>query len=258
MAVAAFQNGLYRSGSRATRKFLSRLMKFPPTTWDEIRNAYCAEVRADEDDLNGPTQRLTLVQMESRKDRRNDNRKDHAGSRPYRERHQPYVIAAVIPPPVMATAHPGRQQGLTKAKKERGHKTEDCTALRQEVVNMLHQGHLKELLSERGRANFSRGREQHQGPPKPPSPTRTIQMIMGGGNDASINNVKFTTTHKLKRSITHEWYDELEESIVFDKSDTHSLVFPHYDALVITLYILDSNVKRIMVDDGSGTCIVHP
>ncbi|XP_070057826.1 uncharacterized protein [Nicotiana tomentosiformis] len=55
MTVASFQNGLNRNGSRATRKLLSQLMKYPPTTWDKIYNAYCAEVRADEDDLNGPT-----------------------------------------------------------------------------------------------------------------------------------------------------------------------------------------------------------
>ncbi|XP_019260884.1 PREDICTED: uncharacterized protein LOC109238859 [Nicotiana attenuata] len=72
MAVATFQKGLNRNGSRATRKLLIRLMKYPSTTWDEIQNAYCAEVRADEDDLNGPTQRLTLVQTESRKDRKGD------------------------------------------------------------------------------------------------------------------------------------------------------------------------------------------
>ncbi|XP_070040028.1 uncharacterized protein [Nicotiana tomentosiformis] len=83
-------------------------------------------------------------------------------------------------------------------------------------------------------------------------------MIISGGGDASINSVKFTTTHKFKRSITHERYDELEESIIFDESDTTSLVFPHYNALVITLRILDTDVGRIMVDDGSGACIIHP
>nr|XP_009763635.1 PREDICTED: uncharacterized protein LOC104215517 [Nicotiana sylvestris] len=135
--------------------------------------------------------------------------------------------------------------------------TEDYIALRQEVVNILRQGHLKELLSDRGRTNFARGRKQHQGPPNPPSPALTIHMIIGGGDTASINNVKFTTTHKLKRSITHEWYDELEESIIFNKSYTDGLTFPYNDALVITLRILDTNIRRIMVDDESGTCIIH-
>ncbi|XP_009797830.2 uncharacterized protein [Nicotiana sylvestris] len=83
-------------------------------------------------------------------------------------------------------------------------------------------------------------------------------MIIGRGDDTAINHVKFTTTHKLKRSITHERYDDLEDSTIFDKSDTNGLSFPHYDALVITLRIADTNVKRIMVDDGSITCIIHP
>nr|XP_016453635.1 PREDICTED: uncharacterized protein LOC107777974 [Nicotiana tabacum] len=143
-------------------------------------------------------------------------------------------------------------QHHTDMRKERGHKIEDCIGLRHEVVRMLNQRYLKELLSNRGRANFARGREQPQGPPKLPSPAHTIQMIIGGGDDTTINHVKITTTHKLKRSITHERYNDVEDSIVFDKSDTDSLSFPHYDALVITLCIADTDVKRIMVDDGSG------
>nr|XP_009596967.1 uncharacterized protein LOC104092975 [Nicotiana tomentosiformis] len=83
-------------------------------------------------------------------------------------------------------------------------------------------------------------------------------MIIVGSDDPSINNVKFTPTHKLKRSITHEWYEELEESIIFDKSHTNGLDFPHYDTLVITLRILDTDVRHIMIDDVSGTCIIYP
>nr|XP_016459200.1 PREDICTED: uncharacterized protein LOC107782777 [Nicotiana tabacum] len=83
-------------------------------------------------------------------------------------------------------------------------------------------------------------------------------MIIKRGDDASINNVKFTTTHNLKRSITHERYEKLKESIIFDKSDTHGLVFPYYDALVIAFRVFDTDVRRIMVDDGSGACIIHP
>ncbi|XP_075083263.1 uncharacterized protein LOC142167011 [Nicotiana tabacum] len=83
-------------------------------------------------------------------------------------------------------------------------------------------------------------------------------MIIGGSDDAFINGIKFTTTHKLKRSITRERYDGLEESIIFDESNVDGLTFPYNDALVITLRILDTIVKCIMMDDGSGTCIIHP
>nr|XP_016515886.1 PREDICTED: uncharacterized protein LOC107832534 [Nicotiana tabacum] len=141
---------------------------------------------------------------------------------------------------------------LCEFHQERKHRTEDCIGLHQEVVRMLNQGFLKELLSDKGKLNFARGREQPQGPPSPPSPTPTINMIIGDGNDSAINHVKFTTTHKLKQTIAHERYDDFEDSITFDKSNTNGLSFPHYDALVITLRIADTDVKRIMIDDGSG------
>ncbi|XP_019237202.1 PREDICTED: uncharacterized protein LOC109217418 [Nicotiana attenuata] len=118
MAVEAFQNGLNRNGSRAPRKLLSRLMKYTPATWEEIHNAYCAEVRADEEDLNGPTQRLTTIQMELRKDRRNDSRRDHAGPLLNRERHQPYNRANIPLPPHQAEGASRPQAGTHR--NERG------------------------------------------------------------------------------------------------------------------------------------------
>ncbi|XP_009604994.1 uncharacterized protein [Nicotiana tomentosiformis] len=150
-----------------------------------------------------------------------------------------------------------KTDALCEFHQEHGHITKDAIIFRKEVINMLRQGHLKELLSHKGGNNFARGRE-HQGPPKPSSPAHTINMIIGDGDKASINGINFTTTHKLKRSITGERYDRFEESIIFDEADADSLTFPHNDALDITLRILDINVKCIMVDDGSGACIIHP
>ncbi|XP_019240846.1 PREDICTED: uncharacterized protein LOC109220838 [Nicotiana attenuata] len=147
---------------------------------------------------------------------------------------------------------------LCEFHQEPGHRTEDCIGLRQEVARMLNQGYLKELLSDKGRANFARGRDRSQGPPRPPSLTRTIQMIIRGGDNSTINHVKFTTTHKLKRTIAQKRYDDFEDCITFNKSDVDGLSFPHYDALVITLRIADTDVKRIMVDDESDMCIIHP
>ncbi|XP_019238379.1 PREDICTED: uncharacterized protein LOC109218466 [Nicotiana attenuata] len=244
MAVAAFQNGLSRSGSKATKKLLNRLMKYTPTTWEEIHNAYCTEVRADEDDLNGPTQRLASVQSEVRRDQRSDGQRDQL-PRFNRERHQPYVRNPNPPPP--------RNSVRTR---ETGH--EGAVATKDEIGPKRKKGYLKELLSDKGKANFARGQDPSQGPPRPPSPARTIQMIIGGGDDSVINHVKFATMHKLKRTITHERYDGFEDSIIIEKSNTDGLSFPHYDALVITLRIADTDVKRIMVDDGSSACIIHP
>ncbi|XP_019253882.1 PREDICTED: uncharacterized protein LOC109232572 [Nicotiana attenuata] len=251
MAVVTFQNELSRDGSRVTRKLLSRLMKYPPTTWDEIHNAYYAKVRADDDDLNRPTRWLVSVW-------------------PLLSAHNFCLSPTKIvydleklrtevkwPSKMRSVPSTRKSDALCEFHQERGHKTKDYIALKQEVVNILQQGHLKVLLSDKGRNNFARGHER-QGLSKPPSPTRTTNMIIGGNDDVSINGVKFTITHKLKKSITHERYDRLEESIIFDKSDAGSLTFHHNDALVITLCTLDTDVKSILVDDGSVACIIHP
>ncbi|XP_019233825.1 PREDICTED: uncharacterized protein LOC109214372 [Nicotiana attenuata] len=150
----------------------------------------------------------------------------------------------------------GKYNALCEFHQERGHKIEDCIALILEVANLLQQGHLKELLSDKDRNTLARCRE-HPGPPKPSSLTCTINMIISGSDDASINGIKFTATHKLKRSITHERYDGLEESIILDESDAESLNFPYNDPLVIPLRVLDTVAKRFMVDEGSGDGTIH-
>lgn len=85
---------------------------------------------------------------------------------------------------------------------ECGHKIEDCIALRVEVANLLHQGHLKRLLNDKCMNTLARGRERPC-PLKPSSSARTTNMIIGSSDYASINDFIFTATHKLKISITH-------------------------------------------------------
>lgn len=79
-------------------------------------------------------------------------------------------------------------------------------------------------------------------------------MIIKSSDDTSINGTKLTSTNKF----TDEWYGDVKRSIIFNKSDANDLTFPHNDALVITLRILDTDVRRIIVDDRSETCIIQP
>nr|XP_016469813.1 PREDICTED: uncharacterized protein LOC107792134 [Nicotiana tabacum] len=211
MAIAAFQNRLSREGSRASRKLLSRLMKYPPTTWDKIHNSYYDEVRADDDDLNRPTRGLILVQTEPKKEQKVNMRRDHPVSRPNKERHQPYVRTSAPsfrykdalsrprsgthrndscmppllfahnlcvsptevvyafeklgtnvkwPPKMRSNPNTRKSDTLCEFHQERGQKIEDCIALRLEVENLLQQGHLKELLNDKGRNTLARGRER--------------------------------------------------------------------------------------------------
>ncbi|XP_070026651.1 uncharacterized protein [Nicotiana sylvestris] len=62
---------------------------------------------------------------------------------------------------------------------------------------------------------------------------------------------KVTITHgKRVRHVLEE------ESITFDDADADGMLTPHNDALVISLLVHDTNVKRVLIDPGSSVNII--
>ncbi|XP_070002271.1 uncharacterized protein [Nicotiana sylvestris] len=116
------------------------------------------------------------------------------------------------------------------------------------------QGYLTELFSEKGKQAYMKNRQE---PPKPPSPMRTVNVISGGED---IHGVTYTATNKVSKvTITHgkRVRQVLEnESISFDDADTEGVMTPHNDALVISLLVYDTNVKRVLIDPGSSVNII--
>ncbi|XP_019250909.1 PREDICTED: uncharacterized protein LOC109229812 [Nicotiana attenuata] len=174
MAVAAFQNGLSRDGSRATRKLLNRLMKLNPekieeTTPEDI-SQFCDLTENDINRMSGWPVRPPPCYKEGTSTHRNER-----GMPPLFSAHNFCVSPTKIvyalkklgpkvkwPQKMRSDPSTRKSDALYEFHQERGQKTKDCIALRKEVVNMLREGHLKELLSDRGRTNFARGCEQHQ------------------------------------------------------------------------------------------------
>jgi len=99
--------------------------------------------------------------------------------------------------------------------------------------------------------------KNRQEPPKPPSLKRTVNVISGG---EEINGVTYTTARKTSKfTVTHgkRVRQVLEEdNITFDDADADGLIIPHNDALVISLLIHDTNVKRVLIDPGSSVNII--
>ena len=46
-------------------------------------------------------------------------------------------------------------------------------------------------------------------------------------------------------------------SIIFSDADAHTVLFPHNDALVITIHIRNYRVSKILVDAGSNVNILY-
>ncbi|XP_070004163.1 uncharacterized protein [Nicotiana sylvestris] len=130
----------------------------------------------------------------------------------------------------------------------------DFRLLQGEVDHLLNQGYLTELFSKKGKQAYMKNRQE---PPKPPSPKKNVNVISGG---EEINGVTYTTTKKVSKvTVTHRMQVRHvleEESITFDDADANGVLTPHNDALVISLLVHDTNVKRVLINLGSSVNII--
>ncbi|XP_009613512.1 uncharacterized protein [Nicotiana tomentosiformis] len=137
---------------------------------------------------------------------------------------------------------------------DHGHKIADCRLLQGEVEHLLKQGYLTDLFSENGKQSYMKNK---QDPLKPPSPKRTVNVISGG---EEVNGVTYTAAKKTSKvTVTHgkRVRQVLEEdNITFNDADADGLIIPHNDALVISLLVHDTNVKRFLIDPGSSVNII--
>nr|XP_009766288.1 PREDICTED: uncharacterized protein LOC104217677 [Nicotiana sylvestris] len=137
---------------------------------------------------------------------------------------------------------------------DHGHKMADCRLLHGEVENLLKQGYLTELFSEKGKQAYMKDRQE---PLKPPSRKRMVNVISGG---EKINGITYTTSEKVSKiTVTHgkRVRQVLEEdSITFDDANADGMLTPHNDTLVISLLVHDTNVMRLLIDPGSSINII--
>ncbi|XP_057770961.1 uncharacterized protein LOC130990749 [Salvia miltiorrhiza] len=83
-----------------------------------------------------------------------------------------------------------------------GHRTKYCIALKLKVSHLLKQGHLTDLLTDKGRQTLQQGQDRQQSntdvtPPRPPQPDRKVNVITGGSEVSGI-------THSAARRHTRQ------------------------------------------------------
>ncbi|XP_070023196.1 uncharacterized protein LOC142175998 [Nicotiana tabacum] len=138
-----------------------------------------------------------------------------------------------------------------------GHIIRYCRHLHEEVAMLLMNGHLKEFLSDQAKNNYGRSQDNAE-----PSKIRenphhlTIKMIFGGNE---INGVTFSAAKKTKVLVTQSkrLWEIAEDGITFMEDDANGLLLPHKNTLVISLNVLDFEIKRVLVDLGSLANIIQ-
>ncbi|XP_070004274.1 uncharacterized protein [Nicotiana sylvestris] len=84
-----------------------------------------------------------------------------------------------------------------------------------------------------------------------------VKVISGG---EEVNDVTYKTAKKVSKvTVTHRKRVRQvleEDNITFDDADSDGVMIPHNDALVISLLVHDTNVKRVLIDPCSSINII--
>ena len=142
-----------------------------------------------------------------------------------------------------------------------GHTTDECIALRKEISYLLSKGHLKELLG-RKKDKAKDAEDLPKRATSPPPDAMTINFISEGSDicgtsySSAKRHARETKAETGARPIRSTSLS-LEKVISFDEDDLVSIQDPHHDGLVITLYVANCFVRRILVDGGSSVNIIQ-
>ncbi|XP_070010518.1 uncharacterized protein [Nicotiana sylvestris] len=267
-SAIAFASNLNDKSSEATRRLKESLREFPATTWNDVYNRYSTKLRIEED---------TVPQFHH--EERSKSRRSETEKRSGTNRYDPYMGPAGKDSRSKQDSQRYDQKSRNRESgsssrfrndRNRQESRDDDRSLKasfggynfnvttSELVAVLRsmgdKGYLTELFSEKGKQAYMKNRRE---PPKPPSPKRTVNVISGGED---IHGVTYTTSNKVSKvTITHgkRVRQVLEnESISFDDTDTEGVMTPHNDALVISLLVHDTNVKRVLIDSGTSVNII--
>ncbi|KAL0420395.1 UNVERIFIED_CONTAM: hypothetical protein Slati_3062400 [Sesamum latifolium] len=177
----------------------------------------------------------------------------------------------IIPWPRKMKDNPKRLKSdkYCKFYKNRGHSTEDCYHLKNEVKELIQRGYLKEYMENKppehafthqrlnvGLEEAEGSRRREKGKENLPT-TGVIEVVTGGpvgGDSARARKALMRAT-----STSQEIYDcreviiteTPEEKISFSSKDLEKGISPHNDALVISSTVSNFWVKKVLVDSES-------
>ena len=144
---------------------------------------------------------------------------------------------------------------------DHGHTTEDCRNLLNHLDQLVREGKLKQLLHHSNSRGSQTGSE-FRGDASSRLPLGTINVIfVAPGRTGSCPSRVMSVYHYLvEESSSMPKRVKIGIPLVLGFSDEDKLgtIQPYDDALVVTLRIGGYDVKRVMIDQGSGAEIMYP
>ncbi|XP_076950759.1 uncharacterized protein LOC143623820 [Bidens hawaiensis] len=141
------------------------------------------------------------------------------------------------------------------------HLTDECIGLRKEIGYLLRKGHFKQLLG-RKKSRIQDPEEVPQKADPLPLDAQFINFISGGSDicgtsySSAKRHAKETKLENGERPVISTTLTN-NKRIFFDEEDKTSIQDPHHDGWIITLFIANHYVRRILVDRGSSVNIIQ-
>ncbi|XP_021735653.1 uncharacterized protein LOC110702255 [Chenopodium quinoa] len=143
----------------------------------------------------------------------------------------------------------------------RGHRTEDCLQLKDQIEELVQKGYLKKYVAERreekkAEKDSRQDLDYHRKRDRPPE---------GGNNDilTIAGDISWNALKRQLRGLTHQIHhaefrkpQSLVPNMMFTFEYCRGVVYPHDDPLVIMTSIANHNVYRTLVDGVSGANIL--
>ncbi|KAL2248408.1 uncharacterized protein LOC105162757 [Sesamum indicum] len=159
--------------------------------------------------------------------------------------------------------------------RERGHNTEECYQLKDEIERLVRQGYFQDCvppnckIGGEGRRSRSRSRDRDRnpGPSKTDraptagnnAPTKGVIYTIAGGptvGDSSRTRKRCARITVSNREREFVLKVETEEAISFDDSDRPKEIEDMNDPMVVKLDIANFTVHKVLVDSGSSADII--
>ncbi|XP_076940655.1 uncharacterized protein LOC143609919 [Bidens hawaiensis] len=243
----------FKMGLKKDTPFYDDLVMNHYRNMDEARNKALRFIRLEED-------RMIQQRLDGSNNYNQPNR-ESASSKPYRPK--PYSKNDRVN--VARWPRKNEKNGAWKDKskwcafhEDFGYMTEDCIALRKENNYLLSKGHLKELL---GKKNQNGDPEKDPKRAKSPSGAMIVNIISGGSDICGTSYIAARRSAKVAKAEKPEGPTKMmnmprECEVTFDYEDINNIQDSHHDGLVITLYMSNCFVRRILVDNGSSVNII--
>ena len=144
---------------------------------------------------------------------------------------------------------------------ERGHTTEDCRTLWNHLEQLVKEGRLQPLLCRpNGQGDQSRFGTQGNTSSKPSIGVINVIFAAPGRIGSQPFRVMFEAQLPAEHinSRPKRAKVEIQPALSFLDENKIETIQPHDDALVVTLRLRGYDIKRVLIDQGSGAEIMYP